>query len=77
MKTWIDTHLDHKFLLHWEDPLIQILAEESCHKDLVPLQDNPTAETIAEIIYKEAEKHFPVVSVKLWETPDSYAEYTR
>jgi 6-pyruvoyltetrahydropterin/6-carboxytetrahydropterin synthase len=42
------------------------------------LDENPTAENIAKLIYEfTASQGFPVVEVKLWETDDSYAVYRR
>ena len=38
---------------------------------------NPTAETIAKLIFDHArEQGFPVVEVVLWETPKSCATYS-
>jgi 6-pyruvoyltetrahydropterin/6-carboxytetrahydropterin synthase len=40
------------------------------------MDENPTAENIARLIYEvTAEKGFPVVEVRLWETPKCYASY--
>ena len=40
------------------------------------MDDNPTAENIAKLIFEQAAKlNLPVVAVRLWETPDAYAEY--
>lgn len=74
MKAWIDENLDHRMILRKDDPAVAFLREsgEPCH--LVDV--NPTAETIARLIFEQARKKgFPVVRVVLWETPDSYATY--
>jgi 6-pyruvoyltetrahydropterin/6-carboxytetrahydropterin synthase len=42
------------------------------------LDENPTAENIAKLIYDfTAASGFPVVDVRLWETPHCYARYSR
>lgn len=74
VQAWIDEHLDHKMILHRADPLVSTLQE---HGDpLYLLDENPTAEAIARLIYEEAARQgFPVVEVRLWETPTSWAAY--
>jgi 6-pyruvoyltetrahydropterin/6-carboxytetrahydropterin synthase len=71
---WIDEHLDHKMLLHRDDPVLPRLRElgEPVHV----LDVNPTAENIARLIFDyTAGQGFPVVEVKLWETDTCYATY--
>jgi 6-pyruvoyltetrahydropterin/6-carboxytetrahydropterin synthase len=71
---WIDEHLDHKMLLHRDDPVLPRLYElgEPVHV----LDVNPTAENIARLIFDyTAGQGFPVVEVKLWETDTCYATY--
>ena len=74
VQAWIDEHLDHKMILNRADPLVSTLQE---HGDpLYLLDENPTAEAIARLIYEEAARQgFPVVEVRLWETPTSWAAY--
>jgi 6-pyruvoyltetrahydropterin/6-carboxytetrahydropterin synthase len=71
---WIDVTLDHRMLLHRDDPLVPLLQE---HGEPVYLMDtNPTAENLARLIYDfAAAQGFPVVEVCLWETEDSCAAY--
>ncbi len=71
---WIDAHLDHRMILHKDDPVLPTLAQ---HGEPVFLMDvNPTAENIAKLIFDYAlSQGFPVVEVKLWETEDSFAAY--
>jgi len=74
MQTWIDATLDHKMLLHRDDPVIPSLKQlgEPFHL----LDVNPTAENIARLIFDYAKQQgFPVVEVTLWETENSYATY--
>jgi 6-pyruvoyltetrahydropterin/6-carboxytetrahydropterin synthase len=40
------------------------------------MEDNPTAENIARLIYQQARAQgLPVCEVRLWETPTSFATY--
>ncbi|OWK35019.1 6-pyruvoyl trahydropterin synthase family protein [Fimbriiglobus ruber] len=71
---WIDENLDHRLLLHKDDPLIPELRRQG--EPFVTLDANPTAENIARLIYHfAANQHLPVVEVTLWETENSYATY--
>jgi len=74
LQGWIDRNLDHRMLLRRDDPLAKWLQEmgEPCFI----VDHNPTAETIAQLIFEYAvAQGFPVVEVRLWESPDSYATY--
>jgi 6-pyruvoyltetrahydropterin/6-carboxytetrahydropterin synthase len=74
LKAWIDETLDHRMLLNKADPLIPVLRERG--ELFVLLDENPTAENIAKLIYRHArDQGLPVVEVRLWETPSSYASY--
>lgn len=71
---WIDAHLDHRMILHKNDPLLRYLQEQG--EPVFLLDVNPTAESIAKLIYDvTAAQGYPVVEVTLWETPDSFATY--
>ena len=71
---WIDDTLDHRMLLHRDDPVVPELERQG--EPLVLLDVNPTAENIAKLIYIESQAHgFPIVEVKLWETPRCFATY--
>ena len=71
---WIDEHLDHKMLLHRDDPVIADLRRHN--EPLVLLDVNPTAENIAKLICDHAlENGLPVVELTLWETENSFATY--
>jgi 6-pyruvoyltetrahydropterin/6-carboxytetrahydropterin synthase len=75
VSTWIDTELDHRMLLHRDDPVLPALRQLG--EPVVVLDVNPTAENIARLIYDYASAQgFPVVEVKLWETENCYATYT-
>jgi 6-pyruvoyltetrahydropterin/6-carboxytetrahydropterin synthase len=72
---WINDHLDHKMILHRQDPLLPLLRQQG--EPVFVLDDNPTAENIARLIFEQtASQGFPVVEVRLWETDDSFATYT-
>jgi len=71
---WIDEHLDHKMLLHKDDPVLPFLRQQG--EPVFVLAVNPTAENIARLIFDHAAAAgFPVVEVKLWETDSSCASY--
>ena len=71
---WIDANLDHKMLLHRDDPALPLLQQQG--EPLFVMDVNPTAENIAKLIYDfAAAQGFPVVEVKLWETDTSCATY--
>lgn len=76
MKKWIDENLDHRMILHRDDPVGDHLKEQG--EPIYFVDENPTAETIAKLIFDQTHEHgFPVVRVVLWETPDSFAVYAR
>jgi 6-pyruvoyltetrahydropterin/6-carboxytetrahydropterin synthase len=69
---WIDANLDHRMLLHRDDPVVPELRRQG--EPFVTLDVNPTAENIARLIYQAAVKSgLPVVEVTLWETENSFA----
>jgi len=74
VKSWIDKELDHRMLLRHDDPLVAALKQlgEPCYL----LDSNPTVERIARLIFDYAKEHgFPVVRVRVWENPTSFADY--
>ena len=71
---WIDENLDHRMILCREDPAVSALQEMG--EPLFLLDDNPTAENIAKLIYNvTSEAGFPIVKAQLWETPRCFATY--
>ncbi len=71
---WIDDTLDHRMLLHRDDPVVPELERQG--EPLVLLDVNPTAENIARVIFDHAAAAgLPVTEVTLWETADSFATY--
>ena len=74
VRTWIDNELDHRMILNENDPVVPFLKEQGEPLQLLP--DNPTAETIAKLIYDYTRSEgFPVLEVSMWETPKSFATY--
>ncbi len=72
--SWIDAELDHRMILHREDPVVPYL--KNLGEPMHLIDENPTAETIARLIFNfTASQGFPVTQVQLWETPNSFATY--
>ncbi|MGE0607414.1 MAG: 6-pyruvoyl tetrahydropterin synthase family protein [Pirellulales bacterium] len=71
---WIDDNLDHRMLLHRDDPMVPVLRQHG--EPIYLLDTNPTAENIAKLIYDFTAEHgFPIVEAHLWETPNCFATY--
>ena len=74
VKGWIDRELDHKMILRHDDPLVGPLQELG--EPVYILESNPTVERIARLIFDNArEAGVNVVAVRVWETPNSIAQY--
>lgn len=74
VRTWIDDELDHRMILNEADPAVPFFQEQG--EPLFLLPENPTAETIARLIFNFTKQQgFPVTEVSLWETPKSFATY--
>ncbi len=74
MQTWIDETLDHKMILHRDDPVLPELHRQQ--EPVLVVDFNPTAENIARMIFDYAkEQGLPIVEVTLWETENSFATY--
>jgi 6-pyruvoyltetrahydropterin/6-carboxytetrahydropterin synthase len=72
--SWINEALDHRMLLHENDPALPLLRQLG--EPVYRMTVNPTAENIARLIYDyTAAQGFPVVEVTLWETDHSFATY--
>lgn len=73
-KSWIDEKLDHKMILRHDDPLTKFLQDSN--EPVFVVDKNPTAEYISKLIYDHlVSKDVRVLSVRVWETPTSVAEY--
>src|SRR5213078_2226863 len=67
INAWINDSLDHRMLLHRDDPVLSFLRQQG--EPLFVMDVNPTAENIARTIFEYAKAQgFPVVEVNLWET---------
>lgn len=74
VSNWIDETLDHRMLLHRDDPFVPML--KNMGEPMFLLDCNPTAENIARLIHEFTANHgFPVVETHLWETPRCFATY--
>ena len=74
LKAWIDETLDHKMILCKHDPVIPLLKQNN--EVFYLMDENPTAENLAKLIFEFAKKTgLPVVEVRLWETSTSCASY--
>jgi len=74
LSRWIDDSLDHRMILRRDDPAVPLL--EQLGEPLFLMDANPTAENVARLIFDyAASQGFPVVEVRLWETPRCCATY--
>jgi len=72
---YIEAELDHNFLLHRDDPLVNLL--EQSNERFLALPEHPTSEYLAKLIYEFIKsKGFPVRDVTLWETASACASYS-
>jgi 6-pyruvoyltetrahydropterin/6-carboxytetrahydropterin synthase len=75
IKGWIDRELDHKMILRHDDPLVAPLRELG--EPMYLLESNPTIERIARLIFEQGrELGIPIVNIRVWETPSSFAAYS-
>ena len=74
VSNWIDENLDHRMILHKDDPARASL--EKLGEPIFLVDVNPTAENIARLIFEYAKSQgFPIVECRLWETPRCFATY--
>jgi len=75
LSRWIDGALDHRMILHRDDPAAAALQQLG--EPVFLMDANPTAENLARLIFDEARRQgFPVAEVHLWETPRCFATYS-
>ena len=75
VKGWIDRELDHKMILRHDDPLVAPLR--ALGEPVFTLESNPTVERIAKLIFEMSrDAGLDIASVRVWETPSSYATYS-
>jgi 6-pyruvoyltetrahydropterin/6-carboxytetrahydropterin synthase len=78
LKGWIDEHWDHGFLLSAADtPLVEALQAIPEAKLYLFQGVNPSAEAMAHALFEEARRQFGCIvrSVRIWESPNQYAEF--
>ena len=74
VQAWVDEHIDHKMILRRDDPLLRPLTELG--EPVYVMDHNPTAESLAELIFGVASSQgLPVACVRFWESPSSYATF--
>ena len=74
VKTWVNDNLDHRMLLCRRDPVVPLLQQ--LHEPLFLMDENPTAENIAQLIWHAAhDAGLRVGEVRLWETATSRATF--
>ena len=85
--TWLDKYWDHNMICHPADPLLDVPSPSMGSQSIwgrklpyVMLNGNPTAENMAKELFGVARGLLPqnlqVVRVKMWETPNCFADYT-
>jgi 6-pyruvoyltetrahydropterin/6-carboxytetrahydropterin synthase len=73
---WIDDELDHRMILRRDDPAVSVL--QKLGEPLCLIDDNPTAENIAKLIFEfTAKQGFPVIETHLWETLNCFATFRK
>lgn len=74
LSVFIDAELDHRMILREDDPLVPAL--EGVGERPFTLEENPTAENLARLLFRKARSlDLPVTAVRFWETETCYAEY--
>lgn len=72
--TWLDLELDHRMILHSDDPILPLLQAQG--EPTFVMEGNPTAENLARLVFEYgAAQGLPVREVRFWETPTSCATY--
>lgn len=74
VKTWVNENLDHRMLLCEADPMVRLMHDAG--EPVFVMQQNPTAENIAALVWRAAnDAGVGVSEVRLWETATSRATY--
>ncbi len=74
LRAYLDETIDHRLLLHRDDPAVAALR--AAGESFVTVDFNPTAENIAKMIFDHARRAgFPVAVVQLVEQQGSIASY--
>jgi 6-pyruvoyltetrahydropterin/6-carboxytetrahydropterin synthase len=76
IKDWLSAEIDHNMLLCHSDPVLPLLLEAG--ERVYVMEENPTAENIARLIFLRAEQGgYPVVEVSVFETESAVASYRK
>ena len=76
IQKWVDLELDHKMILKKNDPFVKVLQDLG--EPYFLMDNNPTAESLAKLIYDYAKsKKLPISRVTFWETQSSSATFSR
>lgn len=71
---YIDSLIDHNFLLYKDDPIIPMLVDNG--ERFLSLEEHPTAEVLSKMIFQHLKQSgFNIAQVTLWETASAYACY--
>jgi 6-pyruvoyltetrahydropterin/6-carboxytetrahydropterin synthase len=74
VENYVNTHLDHNFLLHKDDPIIPALIQNN--ERFMVLDEHPTAEVLSKMLFNHLQENgFKVSEVTLWETASASATY--
>lgn len=74
VKTWVNENLDHRMLLCRADPVVKLMQDAG--EPVYVMEDNPTAENIAALVWQAANQAgLRVSEVRIWETSNSRATY--
>jgi len=81
LREWIDIHWDHAFLMNTDDPLGEVLHRfDPTLRIFYFQQSDPTAEKIAEYLYRVLKQQLPddlhIRAITVYETERSSATYT-
>ncbi|MGB4499289.1 MAG: 6-carboxytetrahydropterin synthase [Methylococcaceae bacterium] len=74
VENYVNTQLDHNFLLHKDDPIIPALIQNN--ERFMVLDEHPTAEVLSKMLFNHLQENgFKVSEVTLWETASASANY--
>ena len=78
--TWIDDNWDHNLLLNKDDPFCSMITLVNNGRRPYLFIGNPTAENIAKELFHRSqvllvETEITVVNVRIYETPNCWADY--
>ena len=72
---WIDDNLDHRMILHRDDPAVPLLREAR-RADVPDRRESDGREHRPADLRLHRSQGFPIVEARLWETPHCFATYS-